>query len=51
MVVIDLARTARNGNTQERVAAPSTCTVHAPHKAMPQPYLVPVINEVIAQHP
>src|SRR5436309_7777679 len=28
--------------TQERTAAPSTCTVHAPHCAMPQPYFVPV---------
>src|SRR5215510_8068593 len=27
---------------QERTALPSTCTVHAPHCAMPQPYLVPV---------
>src|SRR4051812_45367682 len=26
----------------ERTAAPSTCTVQAPHWAMPQPYFVPV---------
>ncbi len=28
---------------QERVGAPSTCTVQAPHSAMPQPNLVPVM--------
>src|SRR4029077_14171929 len=28
---------------QERVATPSTCTVQAPHSAMPQPNLVPVM--------
>src|SRR5689334_1123316 len=28
---------------QERVAVPSTCTVQAPHSAMPQPNLVPVM--------
>src|SRR5262245_23382703 len=28
--------------TQERTAAPSRCTVQAPHCAMPHPYLVPV---------
>ena len=27
---------------QERTACPSTCTVQAPHSAMPQPNLVPV---------
>src|SRR5258708_37683000 len=27
---------------QLRTAAPSTCTVHAPHMPIPQPYLVPV---------
>src|SRR5437867_13083502 len=27
---------------QERVGMPLTCTVHAPHCAMPQPNLVPV---------
>ena len=43
MVVMDLPSTALNGNTQERVAAPSMCTVQAPHSAMPQPNLVPVI--------
>src|SRR5215469_11792384 len=34
--------TAEVGVTHERTAAPSTCTVQAPHTAMPQPYLVPV---------
>src|SRR5271154_6698215 len=29
-------------NRQERTGAPSTCTVQAPHCAMPQPNLVPV---------
>src|SRR2546427_12924057 len=42
MVVIFLPSAAATGSTQERTAAPSTCTVHAPHCAMPQPYLVPV---------
>src|SRR2546422_516548 len=42
MVVIFLPSAAATGITQERTAAPSTCTVHAPHCAMPQPYLVPV---------
>jgi hypothetical protein len=31
------------GMLQERVGSPSTCTVHAPHCAMPQPNFVPVI--------
>src|SRR5262245_49708757 len=29
---------------QERVGLPSTCTVHAPHWAMPQPYFVPFMS-------
>ena len=41
MVVIFLPTTADTGITQERTASPSTCTVQAPHCAMPQPYLVP----------
>ena len=28
---------------QERVAAPSMCTVQAPHSAIPQPNFVPVM--------
>ena len=31
------------GVMQERVATPSTCTVQAPHSAMPQPNFVPVM--------
>src|SRR6476646_10470451 len=31
------------GVTQDRVAAPSTCTVQAPQSAMPQPNFVPVM--------
>ncbi len=42
MVVIRLPATSPTAVTQERVASPSTCTVQAPHSAMPQPYLVPV---------
>src|SRR5258708_34789329 len=42
MVVIFLPPAAATGITQERPAAPSMCTVQAPHCAMPQPYLVPV---------
>ena len=42
MVVIFLPATALTGMTQERTAAPSMCTVQAPHWATPQPYLVPV---------
>ncbi len=30
------------GSMQERSGVPSTCTVQAPHWAMPQPNLVPV---------
>src|SRR2546427_1404944 len=42
MVVICLPSAALTGITHERTALPSICTVHAPHIAMPQPYLVPV---------
>jgi len=41
-VVIFFPSAAATGMTQERTAAPSTCTVQAPHWAMPQPYFVPV---------
>src|SRR6185503_9638678 len=41
-VVIFLPSAAATGRMHDRVAAPSTWTVHAPHWAMPQPYLVPV---------
>src|SRR5262249_61403735 len=42
IVLTRLPTTAATGVMQERVALPSTCTVHAPHCAMPQPYFVPV---------
>src|SRR5438128_2213202 len=41
MVVIALPATALTGVTQERIAWPSSCTVHAPQSAIPQPSLVP----------
>jgi len=37
-----LPATADSGVTHERVGWPSTCTVHAPQAATPQPNLVPV---------
>src|ERR1700719_2788240 len=43
MVVICLPATALTGTEQERIATPSIWTVQAPHWAMPQPYLVPVM--------
>src|ERR1700730_7208982 len=46
MVVICLPATALTGIEQERIATPSTWTVQAPHCAMPQPYLVPVMPMV-----
>src|SRR5436190_911915 len=42
MVVTFLPSTLEIGVEHERTATPSTCTVQAPHSAMPQPYLVPV---------
>ena len=42
MVVIFLPSAAATGTMQDRVAAPSRWTVHAPHCAMPHPYFVPV---------
>src|SRR5271170_8303604 len=41
MVITVRPTTCANGVTQERMAFPSRCTVHAPHSAIPQPYLVP----------
>ena len=43
MVVILRPTAACTGSTHERAATPSTCTVQAPHSAMPQPNLVPVM--------
>ena len=42
MVVTRRPSTAVTGVTHERTGEPSTCTVHAPQRAMPQPNLVPV---------
>lgn len=42
MVVMFLPATSETGVEQERTAAPSTCTVQAPHSPAPQPNLVPV---------
>src|SRR5882762_6946075 len=43
IVVIFLPATAEIGKTHDRVATPSTCTVQAPHSAIPQPNFVPVM--------
>src|SRR6266513_3375238 len=43
MVVILLPAAAPSGVEQDRAACPFTCTVQAPHSAIPQPYLVPVM--------
>src|SRR5262249_35584604 len=37
-----LEPTVPTGTWHERVATPSMCTVQAPQRAIPQPYLVPV---------
>src|SRR5215471_6909864 len=42
MVVIVFPATAEIGVTQARIGDPLLWTVHAPHKDMPQPNLVPV---------
>jgi hypothetical protein len=44
IVVTRFPATRDSGETQERMALPSRCTVHAPHNAMPQPNFVPVIS-------
>jgi hypothetical protein len=43
MVVIFFPLTDATGVIQERIGLPSRCTVQAPHCAMPQPNLVPVM--------
>src|SRR6266705_6708920 len=43
IVVTRLPAAAETGVMHERAGLPSTCTVHAPHSAMPQPNFVPVI--------
>jgi hypothetical protein len=42
IVTIDFPTTSFTGTLHERTAAPSTCTVHAPHAATPHPNFVPV---------
>src|ERR1700681_1773767 len=42
MVVIARSPIEPTGKTQDRTALPSTCTVQAPHCAIPQPNFVPV---------
>src|SRR5579863_9267843 len=42
MVVTERLAARDTGATQDRTGSPSICTVQAPHRAMPQPYLVPV---------
>src|SRR5437867_9513628 len=42
MVTTFLFATTEMGVMHERTACPSTCTVHAPQSAMPQPNLLPV---------
>src|SRR5712692_3202372 len=42
MVVIALPTAVATGVTHDRRGAPSTCTVQAPHRAIPQPNFVPV---------
>src|ERR1700694_1867227 len=44
MVVTCLPSALDSGATQDRMAFPSRCTVHAPHSAIPQPNFVPVIS-------
>ena len=39
------------GVMHERAGFPSTCTVQAPHSAMPQPNFVPGHAEHVAHHP
>jgi len=46
MVVIFLPATLDMGVTQDRAASPSTCTVQAPHSALPHPNFVPVMFRV-----
>src|SRR5260370_16832653 len=41
MVVMEWPTAALTGVTQDRRGMPSKCTVHAPHRATPQPNLVP----------
>ena len=51
IVVIDFPSTAAIGSTHERVAWPSTWTVHAPHSEAPQPVLGARQADRVAQAP
>ena len=42
IVVTDFPATELTGVTHDRMGVPSTCTVQAPHSAMPHPYFVPI---------
>jgi hypothetical protein len=42
MVTTFLPSTDARSTEHARTAMPSTCTVQAPHRPAPQPYLVPV---------
>src|SRR5450755_1400959 len=46
MVVTLFPATVETGVMQDRVGWPLICTVQAPHRAMPQPNLVPVMPSV-----
>src|SRR5712671_6153301 len=46
MVVMFFPETCETGVEQERIGAPSACTVQAPHKPAPQPNFVPVSSSV-----
>src|SRR5882672_3377107 len=41
-----LPATCETGVEHDRLASPSTCTVHAPHSPAPQPNFVPVSSSV-----
>ncbi|XQU71739.1 hypothetical protein OJJOAM_004528 [Cupriavidus sp. H18C1] len=43
MVVMACPSAAETAVMQARIGEPSICTVQAPHSAMPQPNLVPVM--------
>jgi hypothetical protein len=42
VMILSVALTSFTRIEQERCTSPLMCTEHAPHWAMPQPYLVPV---------
>ena len=47
MVSTSLFSTSLSGVWQERTALPSTITVQAPHRPLPQPYFVPVSSRSV----